>query len=321
MIILLKIRPIIALIASIIILSAILPGCSSGGSAEKKPASSSGQKPKAPSELKNIASDLDMIISDLDRKVKRQKMPAMQQNLQLDPQEKSGQQAQGQNQGQAQESQGTSQGQGQSQQHPQEGQAKGQSSSAANAGGQASSQNTAADWQQEYTSLKNIHVSWNKLEPQAVEAGLSVSTRNEFEKALEKLTAMINDQKQEESLSAAVDLYKNYAGLAGVFTMQVPAEYFNVRYEIMAAILQVGARNWKEASSHLPGIEEHWSHLKVQAAQAGPQLISQTDFAITDLEQAIKNQQAEMAAIKGEIAMTNLKALEDKLASQPAGGE
>ncbi len=150
---------------------------------------------------------------------------------------------------------------------------------------------------------------------------MSVSTRNEFEKALEKLTAMINDQKQEESLSAAVDLYKNYAGLAGVFTMQVPAEYFNVRYEIMAAILQVGARNWKEASSHLPGIEEHWSHLKVQAAQAGPQLISQTDFAITDLEQAIKNQQAEMAAIKGEIAMTNLKALEDKLASQPAGGE
>src|SRR5665647_1701437 len=113
-----KARNIVVFILIVFMVS--LVGCSSKSSAEKKPSPSVGQKPKAPAELKSIATELDMLIAEIDKKFKMQNMPAMQQNIQLNPQGKSqGGQTQGaQSQGgqtQGGQTQGTQSQGGQSQ--------------------------------------------------------------------------------------------------------------------------------------------------------------------------------------------------------------
>jgi hypothetical protein len=261
-----------------------LVGCSSKSSAEKKPSSSVGQKPKAPAELKSIATELDMLIAELDKKFKMQNMPAMQQNIQLNPQ-------------------GKSQG--------------GQSQGAQSQGGQ--SQKQATDWQKEFSSLKTIHTNWNNLMPEAVQAGMSIDSRNQFSKALEQLTQDISKQKLEDSLSAVLMVYKNYADLNQIFTSSVPAEFYQVKYETMTAIFESSRKNWTAAGEHVPKFKEHWVYFSAQAKEADPKILSRTEFAVLDLEQAIKSKQMELVMIKGEITMTNLKSLEEKLSSQPSG--
>lgn len=331
MIFLSRSRNIFIPILIVLAMSLAVAGCSSKDSAEKKPGTSTGQKPKAPTVLKTIATDLDTIIAELDKKIKVQKMSPMQQSAQLDPQEQSGQdqtqgqtggQSQGQSSGQSQnqssgQSQNQSSGQSQSQSQGQS-QQKSQQATSGESSSQKSSQKQGTDWQKEYTSLTNIHKNWNTLEPDAVEAGMSVMSRDEFEKTLDQLTQNISNQKAEESLGSAINLYKNYADLAQVFTMAVPAEFFQVKYEIMASIFEAGRKNWSGSEEHIPKIEEHWARFKVQAGQTDRKILNRTEFSIHDLEQAIKNQQMDLVIIKGEIVMNNLKDLEEKLSSQPS---
>ena len=301
-----KSRNIMALI--LIFCMIVLPGCSKS-SAEKKPSDSNGQKTKAPTQLKTISTDLDTIISELDKKFKLKKMAPMQQNIQLIPQTQSGQSQTGQSQGsqsQSGQSQGNQSQSGQSQ--------TGQSQSNQSQGSQLHGQST--DWQKEFSTLKNLHTTWNTLMPEAVSAGMSVSSRDQFDKALEQLTQDISKQNLEESLADALILYKNYADLTSLFTTQVPAEFYQVKYEIMTAIFESSRKKWSTADEHIPKIKEHWVYFSAQAKDADAKLLSQTSFAISDLEKAIQSKQMELVIIKGEIAMTNLKSLEEKLSAQ-----
>jgi hypothetical protein len=318
-----------------------LVGCSKS-TTEKKPASE-GQKPKAPAQLKSMATELDMLIAELDKKFKIQKMPAMQQSIQLIPQGKSqGGQTQG-GQSQSSQSQGSQSQNGQSQSgqsqgtqskngESQNGQSQGtqsqsgQSQSSQSQGSQSQNgesqstqtQKQTTDWQKEFSSLKTIHTGWNSLMPEAVEAGMSIDSRNQFSKSLEQLTQDISKQKLEDSISALLMLYKNYADLNKLFTSSVPAEFYQVKYEIMAAIFEASRKNWTSAEEHAPKIQERWVHLSAQAKDADPKILNRTEFAVLDLDQAIKSKQMELVMIKGEIAMTNLKSLEEKLSSQPS---
>lgn len=101
--------------------------------------------------------------------------------------------------------------------------------------------------------------------------------------------------------------------------MSVPSEFYQVKYEIMASIFEASRKDWAVSAEHLPAIDEHWTHLKQQAAQSDPKVLSRTEFSVRDLQQAIKGQQMELVVIKGEVAMNNLKDLEEKLSSQTSG--
>ncbi|MDD4802470.1 MAG: hypothetical protein PHF24_05955 [Syntrophomonas sp.] len=334
----LKSRNIVIFILIVFVFS--LVGCSKDA-AEKKPSSQGEQKPKAPTELKIMATELDMLITELDNKFKKQKLPAMQQSIKLNPQSKStkGQtQSQPTQGGQSQDSQssngqsqdGKTQGSQNQDKQSQNGTTKdsqqqsnqtqnGKSQASQSQGGQSQSganQKQAADWQKEFNSLKNIHSSWNKLMPDAVTAGMSIDSRQNFSDSLEKLTENISKQKLEESIASVLVLYKNFADLTQIFNSSVPAEYNQVKYEIMAAVFEACRLNWATAEQHVPKLREHWIYFSAQASGTDPQILNRTEFAIMDLEQAIKSKQMELVMIKGEIAMTNLKSLEEKLRNQ-----
>jgi len=313
-----------------------LAGCSKG-SAEKKPSNNAEQKPKAPSELKTIAADLDTIISELDKKLKQKNALPMQQNIQLNPQEKSpgektqeGQTQNNQSQGEQNQNQSQEGEQSQSDQSQGEKSQSGQSNSSQTQSKQSQTSNSqtaptktepSKDWQKEFERLRNIHTSWNSVMPEAVQAGMSIEARNQFTKALDQLTQEISKQQPGPSLSAALSLYKNYADMAQVFSTSIPAEFYQVKYEIMAAIFEGSQKNWTKAEEHVPKMKEHWLYLGAQAKDTDSKMLSKTEFAILDLEQAIKSKQSDLIMIKGEIAMNNLKSLEGNLAKSTGSSQ
>lgn len=300
-------RPGFKAISICILISILLlfPGCSgkNKNSAAQKPQMSSGQKPTAPQEMKTIQADLDKIISDLTQKIMSEQASSLQKNTQLTTQgegQQGGQQSQGQQGKQGQSDQGQSQQQGQQ-----------KSSSGSQAGAQA--------WQTEDTGVKDIHTNWNKMEPEAVKAGLSVTARDKFEQALEKLTMAAGQQKKEESLQAAIDLYGQYSELVRLFNMSTPPEFYQTKYEIMNAVFKAWQSDWTTAKAGIPKIQENWRHLKVQAQNIDEKLMNQTEFSIHDLEQAIQTQKIDIVLIKTDIVMKNLQQLEKKLSSKTSG--
>lgn len=300
-----------------LIMMILLPACSKKQSASKKPQTSSmDQKPKAPPEIQKIQDEIDMLIAELDKNIKQKKTSPIEQSAQLEPQ---GQQGGGMSGNQSQQSQSSGQLKDQKQGGQSSGDQGQQSQNAMRSQTGMQTQGQENVWQKADKSLKSIHQSWNKLEPEAIKAGLQVKARNDFEKGLEDLTLNVGQQKSEESLMAAVSLYKHFAELAMVFAMSTPPDFFQVKYEIMAAITEAAKMDWTAAQKRLPNIQEHWNNLKVQAQGMDTKLLNQCEFSIHDLRNAITAKQSDLVIIKGEIVMNNLKQLESKLSKMPQG--
>ncbi len=345
---------IIAIIILIFVFS-IVSGCSKN-TAQKKPAEN-GQSSKAPTELQSISSGLDTIITELDKKMKARNGGSMQQ-IQLNPQQKtsgqqgqtgqtqggtpSGEQTLGQNQDQNtanqqqnNQKQGSQSASTQKQNQNNQNQGEQQGGQQQSQGGTSTQSTTqsqtpqgttstqtptaANNWTKEFQSMRDIHQNWNSLMPEAVQAGMSTEARNQFSQALEQLTQAISSQQLEASMSAALTLYKNYADMARLFSTTVPAELYQVKYEIMAAVFEASQKNWTKAEEHIPKMREQWMYLGAQAKDVDSKMLSKAEFSISDLQDAIRTKQADLIMIKGEIAMTNLNNLQTKMSSQTSG--
>ncbi|MGI5921994.1 MAG: hypothetical protein ACOX6I_09695 [Syntrophomonadaceae bacterium] len=276
-----------------------LPGCSGGNKkpVEQKLKGTSQQKPKTPKEMKSILTDLEQIIAGVEQKIIMTRTSNLQKNTRM-----SGQNQQGE--------QGGQEGQGQSQQGQQQ-----------QSGGQASAQNQMNNWQKEQTALKNLHRSWNSLEPEAVKAGLGIPARDAFEQSLEKLTLAISRQQKEESLEAATELYGTYADLVRIFDGSIPPEYFQTKYEVMTAVIEAGKMNWTAAEEHIPLMQKYWGYLKSQAQGQDQKLLNRSEYSIEDLAEAIMSHEIDPVLIKAEIVMSNLQDLQKGFSAQGPGSQ
>ena len=309
------------LLALLLIILMVPSGCGQKQPASQKPQSSTSQKPKAPPEAQDMLKEITIVIGELDRKTRMAKVPSLQQTAPGGVE--GGQGSQGSQSGGSSQEGGSSSGGGQGggsssnggqSQQGKEGSQK--SSSGQSGGGQ---QNSATQWQKEMQSLKKIHESWNKLEPQAVEAGLPPSDRENFKLALNDLTIAISNQRLEESLLAAVELYGQYAGLARVFSIPTPAEFYEVQYGVMSSMAEASRGDWAAATDKITATSDPWSMLLPLAGKKDKMLAQQTDLSLKDLEDAINSEEINLVVFKGDIALNNLKTLEKQLSKSQSG--
>ncbi len=306
------------LLTLLLIILMVPSGCGQKQSASQKPQSSAGQKPKAPPEAQDMLKQITTVIGELDRKTRAKKVPSLQQAAPGGVEGDQGSQGQGSqesqesggSQGGGSSSGGGSQGGGSSSSGDQ-GKESGQKSSSGQSGG--GQQKTTNQWQIELQSLKMIHSSWNKLEPQAVEAGLPPGDRENFKLALNDLTTAISNQHLEESLLAAIQLYGQYAALARVFSMPTPAEFYQVQYGVMSSMAEASRGDWTTANDKITAISDPWSVLLPLVGKKDTMLAQQTDLSLKDLEDAISSEEINLVAFKGDIALNNLKMLEKQL--------
>lgn len=235
------------------------------------------EEKKEPAALKKMLSSMDAVNEELDKKIK------MEQEAQEKEQEASSQAAE---QGDA---------------------------------GKKTEENSSdkmPDLKKEETHIKDIHAAWNTLEPEVIKAGLSTADSVAFETALDALTMYVSDKKMDEARLSAAAIYKPYAELSRVFSGPVPADYYLVKYEVMTTAIMAEQEEWDKARERLPLLEEDWKRLKTEANEVDQKLITQTDYAVTDMKNEIENEQTESAMIKSEIVMKHLKNIEGKLRSK-----
>ncbi len=175
-----------------------------------------------------------------------------------------------------------------------------------------------AFWQQTTQLVQKLNQDWNALEPQASKAGLSVTQRDKIKKAVDNLTAAVGAQNTEKSMLAAVELFGQSGSLSKVFMSQVPPEYFQLNYEIMMSAMESEKMQWSAAEARIPKMQSTWSTVKTAAKGKNSSLMNQTELSIRDYEMAIRGRQTEIVSSKAEIALQNLKAVEEALTAMAA---
>ncbi|CFX68268.1 Uncharacterized [Syntrophomonas zehnderi OL-4] len=292
----LKIAVIVIMIAFVVTLA----GCSGleKDSAAKKPAPSDSKN--APVEMEKIHKDLEKIMASLGQKknlAQKSKQQGEMSHFSTEPKKSGPEKSQADEQ---------SKSKGGRSESDQESEKKRPDQAAAN-------KQMINDWQAEETSLINIHSSWNALEPKAVKDGLGMTERNDFEQILDELTVGISQQNINSSLMSAIALYGQYAKLTRIFKMPIPPDFYETKYQLLAAAAEAGNANWEQAEGRIADIKESWHRFKLQSKIKDENLLNKSEFAIEDVIRALENQQMDILVIKSAIALNNLQQIEKEL--------
>lgn len=311
-----------------------LPGCS-GQSAQKpakKPLSTTQQKPTPPAQMKSMLSEEERLLENLQQQAKKEKLAAKQAaaEAQLKAQEaalakKAQMEAQAKLKAE-QEAQQKAQQEAEAKkmqqmtpstpapaapQTPQNQQSQTTPSQSAPVVAQGSQD--MAFWQQASQSVQKLNQNWNALAPQAVKAGLTTARRDKIKKALDNLTAAVNAQDTEKSMLAAIELFGQSGNLARVYMSPVPPEYFQLNYEIMMSAMEAEKGEWAAATARITKMQSTWTTVKAAAKGKNTSLMTQTETSIRDYESALRGRQSDIVASKAEIALQNLKTVEETL--------
>ncbi len=274
------------LLLTVILLCTLAGGCSQKQSPQKKPQTDEN-RPKAPTVLNTMKSEIEKVNEELDKKIKLKREQDMQPT------------------------------QGQSSGGAKSGSQQGSEQGSQTSGGQsANTTDKTKDFKNEQKMVERLHQEWNNLEPEAIKAGLNPAGQDEFEKALDELTKNIYGQKLEESRLSAIGMYKVFARVSALFATPVPPDFYKVKYEAMTAAALAESQTWDKAGEHLKPLEEQWDSLKSQAKQVDASMIMKTDLAVTDLKKAIESKEKDLVSIKSDILKNNLKKMEEKLSKK-----
>lgn len=316
-----------------------LPGCS-GQSAQKpakKPLSTTQQKPTPPAQMKSMLAEEERLLENLQQQAKKEKLAAKQAaaEAQLKAQEaalakKAQMEAQAKLKAE-QEAQQKAQQEAESKkmqqmtpstpipaapQTPQNQQSQTTPSQSAPVVAQGSQD--MAFWQQALQSVQKLNQNWNALAPQAVKAGLTTAQRDKIKKALDNLTAAVNAQDTEKSMLAAIELFGQSGNLARVYMSPVPPEYFQLNYQIMMSAMEAEKGEWAAATARITKMQSTWTTVKAAAKGKNTSLMTQTETSIRDYESALRGRQSDIVASKAEIALQNLKTVEETLTAMAA---
>lgn len=295
--------------AALLIIFLLLPGCSGQSQSAQKPDQQKSQQAELPSEFKKIVSATEQIIVQTDEKWKMRQLFLLQKSTPIDPQE-SEQSGQGEQSGQSEEQQSgnqSSEGQGQGGQQNNQQSQRNQSGSANE--GQVS-------WEKEIKSLMEIHENWTTLQAQAMQAGMNNSIKNQFDEALDTLTAEINRENDIESALAAINLYGQFAEIARLFEDELPPTYYDTKHQVMLATAWGQQGEWDLAQSQSVTMLDEWDTLKHQSDKAEKSTVACAEIAIQDLDRSINNNSRELVVIKGEIAVKEITKLKEELSQK-----
>jgi hypothetical protein len=292
------------LVLIIITIMILLPGCSGQSDSAQKPAQQESQRAETPPEFKKIISETEKIISLTAQKWRNRQPSMLSQSMPV--QQKEGNQTGQSGKQQQSGKQSSEDGQEQGEQYKKQGQQE--------TGGKGN--DMQGTWEQETKSLMSIHENWTTLQVKAMQAGMNNTTKSLFDEALDRLTAEINAQNDEESLLAAIDLYGQFTEIARLFQAELPPSFYDTKYQVMlvAALGQMG--EWETAHTQTISMQEEWDNLKTQADRAEKSNVNCTEIAIRDLARAVNNNSRELVIIKGEIAVKEMTKLQEELSSK-----
>lgn len=281
-----KVKIIITIVIAVLI---FIPGCSSKNNEKQSKKLVTGTSQKPPEELKKLITGIEEIITDLGKMIA---MNQPDQKIMSSDTESNKNKEQTKNSGSN---------------NSQNNQAKSKQST-----NPADQKNQM--WQPLNAKLIELHKDWNKLESEAIKAGLSVTERKNFKTALEDLSIEIGKKNEMNSLKAAVELYGQYASLAKVFKSNVPADYYKTKYEVMAASIEALEGKWDKAGERMTRLKDNWNSFKVQAKVKDKKLLNRSDLSMDDFEAAVAGKNKELLIIKAQIVLSNLQQIEKSLA-------
>ena len=284
----------------------------------KQPGQQSGQqqqqqmqagerREKVPDQLRDIESNIEMIFKALDAPAVT--MEGEEKQPGGKGEEKSGgdtRQGQGeQGQGENQEGGGNKEDDGRNQE------GGGNRQQSQGAAGRQTEQTSV--WDEVVSITGSLHYKWNNYIPFSEKKGVDKTLLDNFGNALNILTEKAFEKNRADALLAANNLYSYVPEFFFLYSSRTMPEIKKIRYYVRNAMLNAITADWKTSDDSVGSLKTSWSQVKNSIPANLQDSTRKLDFAIYELEKAVKERSRQLTDIKGRVTMSNIELLEKEM--------
>jgi len=268
------------LLVLIVMITVLMMGCSSN----KIKSEEKSTEPKPPVELKEIDSDLEMFINELENllfeKIKKQMEAAETTQTKQDSNQKNKQQTKQDNK-----------------QKEQQGKFK------------KGEEEERQRWNTYDKMVQRLHDLWNDVLP-SITGKVDSSEINSFSNGLNDLTVKENYREHYQTLYAANELYKQIPDICGNYRVDFPIELKRMTYLVQRVVITGFGDDWEKSKDSCNELKSYWNTIKTSIKKPKNDIKEKLEFSIDELGNSLDKKDKILLKIKGNIVIKNLKEIE-----------
>lgn len=167
-------------------------------------------------------------------------------------------------------------------------------------------------WQKIDKDLEEIHKSWNSYEVEAIDKGVTAEKGDEFKRNLNSLTVAVENRDIASILDTVSKAFNSLSTFFDLYKDEVRGELSRVKYSVHQAFILAKNGNKEEANKLLTETQEHTSRMRQKLKEDKMKDLEKLSLAINDMQKALDSNSIELLKIKRDIAIENIKSLQEQ---------
>ncbi len=169
-------------------------------------------------------------------------------------------------------------------------------------------------WEETLKIVEDTHKQWNDYENTAVKDKARNTAISGFESSLNALTVAVNQKKLEATMEHANRMSLVAADFLDLYKNNPDGQIARVRYYLQQSCIDARKGNWDQAQRRVrdgkQAVEELEREAELEEADKG--LMEKLSLSVDNMGNAMEDRDLDLLKIKKDIALENLKAVEEK---------
>ncbi len=172
------------------------------------------------------------------------------------------------------------------------------------------------NWKMVKVLTDGMYFTWNDLQPQLLEKGVSIAQGENFGSALEKLSRAVQDKKIVDAQTSAFELYDRLSEFFSYYKTEKPPELQRVSSMVTGIHFSVRQNNWEQAQVLSNQLQQEFTKVKTNIEDKQSEVVRMLEISLDDLRGAVQKQDAILVLIRTNLVTSNIQELDLSLSQE-----
>lgn len=172
------------------------------------------------------------------------------------------------------------------------------------------------NWKMIKVLTDGLHFTWNNLQPQLLEKGVSPTQNQSFGTDLEDLSKSVRDRSISNAQTAAFELVQSLADFYTYYKTEIPPELQRITSLVTGIHFSVHQNSWEKAQELSGQLLQEYTKIKTSVEDNQSQVMKMLEISLEDLNNAVKNQDSVLVMIRTNLVTANIQELDTQLSQE-----
>ena len=172
------------------------------------------------------------------------------------------------------------------------------------------------NWKMIRVLTDGMYFTWNNLQPQLLEKGITEALCEDFNAALETLSVSVKDKDIKNAQFSAYEMYQALADFSSYYKTKKPPEMQRITSMVTGIHFSVRHNQWDKAQELSNQLPPEFARVKSSVEDGHAEMISMLEISLNDLRSAVQKQDAVLVMIRTNLVTANIEELEAKFSQK-----